>query len=143
MFPYSSRPSWARGGSWAHRVWPWIPQWLPPGSPQSDRWRTHLPHGHAQALDWVQSAIPGRTGESSQSRPRYVDGTCSPRFIAYEQNLGQFHRFINILNDHSSSMKFFFFFNYHANSQLILLNLWPCEVPRKLILAISLLYFYF
>ena len=53
MFLYSSRPSWAHRGPWAYRVWPWIPQWLPPGSPQSDGWRTHLPYGHAQALDWV------------------------------------------------------------------------------------------
>lgn len=78
FFLYSSRPSWAHWGSWAQRVWPWVPQRLPPGSPQSDRRRAHVPRGHAQALDGLQSVILGRTGESSQPRPWYVQSTWPP-----------------------------------------------------------------
>lgn len=72
FFLYISRAPRAHWGPRAQRVWAWIPQWLPPGSPQSDGWGAHLPRGHAQALDGLQSVIPGRTGEGPQSGPWYV-----------------------------------------------------------------------
>lgn len=73
-FPfYSLRPPWKHWPPWhSWQLQPQYQHWLHSGKAQPERAGPHVSSGHAFIVEWVQLAVCGGTGKSTQPRPGYV-----------------------------------------------------------------------